>query len=139
MTRLLFVHGIFQEGKSSGILKKEWVGALNKGLAKAGVKPITSTIIVPFYADELAARTRKESTASMSADQWMRGIDPDRITRSEPPAVSENKDFAKFAMEFAADALATPPVSSSTGFRDWWPASRTTSSSPPTDTISSSA
>lgn len=110
MTRLLFVHGISQEGKSSAILKKEWLGALNKGLAKAGVKPITSTIIVPFYGDELAARTRKESTASMSADQWTRGIDPDHITRSQPPAVPENKDFAKFAMEFAADALADHPT-----------------------------
>jgi len=109
MTRLLFVHGIAQEGKSSEILRKEWVGALNKGLAKAGVAPVTSTIIVPFYGDELAARTRKELTVSMSADQWMRGVDPDHITRSQPPSSSGNEDFARFAMEFAADALADHP------------------------------
>jgi hypothetical protein len=38
MTReLVFVHGPAQEHKDSVSLKKEWIDALNKGLAKSGL------------------------------------------------------------------------------------------------------
>ena len=110
MTRLLFVHGIAQERRSSEILKTEWVGALNEGLAKSGAKPITSSIIVPFYGDELASWTKKGLTTSISSDLWVRGVDPDHITRSQPPSAPEGEDFSKFAMEFAADALPKKPA-----------------------------
>jgi hypothetical protein len=52
--KLLFVHGRAQEGKSSDILKKEWMDALGVGLGNAGLSlPAGVEPDVPFYGDKL--------------------------------------------------------------------------------------
>jgi hypothetical protein len=109
MTRLLFVHGIAQEGKSSPILEKEWLAALEKGLSKAGIPPLSSAV-TPFYGDKLAGWTKSTSGASIQADREA-GIDPDFRRRGAPPEVfSADPDFSKFAVEFAADTVAKAPA-----------------------------
>jgi hypothetical protein len=52
--RLLLVHGRAQEGKSPEIIRDEWMTALRRGFAVAGVRePPDITIDVPFYGDKL--------------------------------------------------------------------------------------
>src|SRR5665213_3917442 len=109
MTRLLFVHGIAQEGKSSKELETEWTGALDKGLKKIGKKGIKSVASAPFYGDRLAALTNLSLTSALSSDQRNRGLHPDQIKRGPPKRFSVEPDFSRFAMEFAADAVTEKP------------------------------
>ena len=55
MKELVFVHGRSQQRKDAAALKAEWLGALNKGLAKSGLAlPIPETQVrFPFYGDTL--------------------------------------------------------------------------------------
>jgi len=54
MTRILFVHGRSQQGKSSEQLRSEWTLALERGLNGIG-KSIPSSVEFdfPFYGDTL--------------------------------------------------------------------------------------
>ncbi|MFT3812962.1 MAG: hypothetical protein QM740_06240 [Acidovorax sp.] len=53
--RLVFVHGIAQQGKEPSELKRVWLEALDVGLAKAGLGSIRQhEVILPFYGDKLA-------------------------------------------------------------------------------------
>jgi hypothetical protein len=54
MAKLIFVHGIKQEGKTSESLTTEWMDALTPALAKAGYAGAALTPAVPFYGDILA-------------------------------------------------------------------------------------
>ncbi len=52
--RLLLVHGRAQEGKSSDMIRDEWMMALRRGFNLAGVtEPAGITVDVPFYGDKL--------------------------------------------------------------------------------------
>jgi hypothetical protein len=60
--RLLLVHGRAQEGKSSAIIKDEWMTALRRGFAGIGVRePAALTIDAPFYGDELLAQLQRRA------------------------------------------------------------------------------
>jgi hypothetical protein len=53
--RLLLVHGRAQEGKSAAIIEQEWMTALRRGFANAGVRPPPDLkVSAPFYGDRLA-------------------------------------------------------------------------------------
>jgi hypothetical protein len=123
MTRLLFVHGIAQEGRTPKELESEWLTALNIGLYRAGYKAADSAV-VPFYGDELAKWT---TSAGYNASIWGKSneghpdfldrdlsavpTNPDTLTRNGlSEARSSNIEFSKFAMEFAADALNQEPA-----------------------------
>jgi hypothetical protein len=121
MTRLLFVHGIAQEGRSSDELKVEWLKSLNVGLQAGDFAPISSAI-VPFFGDELARWSHQSSVASGRPDPNAKSIHPDlRSRRATPPShaipdnlthesPSQNADFSKFALEYAADAVTENPA-----------------------------
>jgi hypothetical protein len=52
--RLLLVHGRSQGGKDPVRLKADWIGALDRGLQKAGLSlPAAVDIDFPFYGDRL--------------------------------------------------------------------------------------
>jgi hypothetical protein len=52
--RVLLVHGRAQEGKSSEIIEREWMTALRRGFASAGVsEPAGLKVDAPFYGDKL--------------------------------------------------------------------------------------
>jgi hypothetical protein len=55
MRDLIFIHGRSQQGKDSQALKDAWVGALNKGMANAGLTLDTDDkhIHFPYYGDTL--------------------------------------------------------------------------------------
>lgn len=55
MRQLILIHGRAQENKDAGALKKEWLAAWEKGLAKTGrALPITDADIhFPYYGDTL--------------------------------------------------------------------------------------
>lgn len=56
--RLVFVHGRAQGGRTEAEMRSEWLGALERGYAKAGVAaPPNVEIRNPFYADRLDALT----------------------------------------------------------------------------------
>ncbi|MGM5022180.1 hypothetical protein [Tardiphaga sp. 367_B4_N1_1] len=67
--KLLFVHGIAQENRSSNELKAEWTSSLNDGFRKAGVDPPPFDIIVPFFGDELARLATDYQSRSATPDQ----------------------------------------------------------------------
>ena len=54
MAKLIFVHGIKQEGKTAESLTAEWMDALRPALAKAGYAGADVIPAVPFYGDILA-------------------------------------------------------------------------------------
>lgn len=110
--RLLFVHGIAQGGRSSDILRSEWLGALRKGLAKTGkVLPPNLEVDVPFYGDcldEFVTKFKLGSDASLLpkgspirdefdefrtkvADEirQQRGITPQQIRQEVPEGTTE--------------------------------------------------
>jgi hypothetical protein len=93
---IVFVHGIAQQDKSSEIIAREWLGALNKGRASLGLPPLengaSTKFFVPFYGKILFDAVESESVA-------------DRKKRSE--------DFSDFAMEYGAEALGTTKKSMS--------------------------
>lgn len=53
MTRIVFVHGIHQQGKSTESLRAEWLEALEPALASAGYAGPALVPDVPFYGDRL--------------------------------------------------------------------------------------
>lgn len=58
--RLLLIHGRAQEGKSSKIIQDEWMDALKRGVATAGLAlPDDLEIDVPFYGDELLKQLQR--------------------------------------------------------------------------------
>lgn len=64
--RLLFVHGIGQQGKNPVELKTEWQDILNEGLKSTGLKlPSGTSIDFPFYGDKLF---EFKSAASIPSD-----------------------------------------------------------------------
>jgi hypothetical protein len=56
MRQLILIHGRAQEKKDAAGIKKEWIGAWEKGLAKHGLdNPITNADVhFPYYGDTLA-------------------------------------------------------------------------------------
>lgn len=72
--RLVLIHGINQQGKSSDVLAKRWLGALRAGAGQDANWPqqTLSGIDVPFYGDRLfaLAETKTDwSTVSQGADE----------------------------------------------------------------------
>jgi hypothetical protein len=75
--RLVFVHGRSQQGKDPAALKEEWLGALNQGLAKSGLKlPAGVEVRLPFYGDRLDALTQA-SEVPLTEDLHTRGGEAD--------------------------------------------------------------
>jgi hypothetical protein len=89
----VFVHGRAQENKDSIALKAEWLAALNKGLAKSGLKlPIAeSEVRFPYYGDTLYDLADGKS-AQDAAAVVLRGADTD-------------EDEKRFARAVAAQVL----------------------------------
>jgi hypothetical protein len=70
MRELIFIHGRAQQQKDSVALKKDWIEAFRKGLAKSGLAlPIPETSIrFPYYGDtlfDLAAKKPPEQAAEI--------------------------------------------------------------------------
>lgn len=59
--KLVFVHGINQQGKSSEKIRDEWSGPLNRRLAELGMPAIPEPA-APFYGDVLFAATSGAAT-----------------------------------------------------------------------------
>lgn len=93
--RLVFIHGINNEGKSADIIRSEWGGALNKGMSAAGLPSLElDQIECPYYGDDLYAGAKKWSNS--------RDINMDQMQYSDP----ELKNFEKELREvFTAKAL----------------------------------
>jgi hypothetical protein len=86
--RLLLVHGRSQGGKDPIALKAEWLGALEKGLQKAGLAlPPGAEIDFPFYGDRLDEFVR----------QFELPADPAIVPKGSPAF----DDYAAFRAEVA--------------------------------------
>ncbi|MET4118804.1 hypothetical protein ABIB85_005433 [Bradyrhizobium sp. JR1.5] len=51
--RLVFVHGISQEGKSENLIKAEWLASLENGLGQPGITDVLE-VRAPFFGDALS-------------------------------------------------------------------------------------
>ncbi|MEU9736911.1 serine protease [Streptomyces sp. NPDC048002] len=53
--QLVYLHGRNQQGKDPGALRRQWTGALNEGLTRAGLRTLDpADTWFPFYGDRLA-------------------------------------------------------------------------------------
>jgi hypothetical protein len=77
MRQLILVHGRSQEKKDGAAIKKEWIGAWEKGLTKSGRKnPLTGADIhFPYYGDTLAEMVGGK-TESQAAKVIIKGPAP---------------------------------------------------------------
>ncbi len=57
--RLVFVHGMRQEGQDPHVLRAAWLTALQRGWSAAGLAPLSVDPEMPFYGDELDRLTRE--------------------------------------------------------------------------------
>lgn len=72
-SRLVFVHGRAQQGKSSAMLQQEWLEAFDRGAAALGrTRPSAITLSFPFYGDALDGFTQKLELA-VAEDVQARG------------------------------------------------------------------
>jgi hypothetical protein len=79
--KLIFIHGLSQEGKDPVQLQQQWETALHKGMFRAGLKwPAGVHIHFPFYGDRLDELV-KEIKAPLVEDVILRGAEQDS---SEP-------------------------------------------------------
>lgn len=86
--RILLIHGRSQGGKDPVALKDEWLGALHKGLEKAGLSlPKAAQIDFPHYGDRLDA----------FVEQFNLPADPAIVPKGSPAF----DDYAAFRREVA--------------------------------------
>lgn len=61
--RLVFLHGIHQDGRDPETLRREWIDDLESGIGRAGALANVD-IEMPFYGDALVAATARGSNAT---------------------------------------------------------------------------
>lgn len=88
-SRLVFIHGRSQQGRTAVEIKSEWMGALREGAGKAGLQVPEAVVELPFYGDKL--------------DEFARALDiplaQDIGTRGNP----EDTEFLEFQAGVAED------------------------------------
>lgn len=96
MRQLIFVHGRSQEGKDAAALKREWVAAWEKGLAKSGLgNPLSDAQIrFPYYGDTLV-----QMLNGLSADEAV-----DVIVKGPAPAPEAERVMREIIAEIAINA-----------------------------------
>src|SRR3982751_5223117 len=77
MRQLILVHGRAQENKDGAALKKDWIAAWEKGLAKSNLKnPLSDQDIhFPYYGDTLIQMVGGK-TAAEAAEVVIKGAKP---------------------------------------------------------------
>lgn len=109
MRQLIFVHGRSQEGKDSLALKREWVEAWEKGLAKNGLtNPLPdSQIRFPFYGDTLIEMLNGK-TADQAVDVIVRGPAPtgpaEDVMREMIAEIAANEGISEADIRAVLDA-----------------------------------
>lgn len=92
--RLVFVHGIAQEGKDENELKRVWLEALDVGLAKAGLGSIRQhEVVFPYYGDKLAEL--RELLKAPDSVQWQ--------TKGMPASSSLDRTETELLREIIAE------------------------------------
>jgi hypothetical protein len=87
--RLIFVHGINNQGKSEGQIIDEWLGALSHSLSPSENQVLRGAdIAAPYYGDALYAATQRESEAG-----------PQPVSQSIAETPGEEADFYRDALE----------------------------------------
>ena len=80
--KLVFIHGLSQEGKDIVQLQQQWETALQKGLLSAGLAwPAGVQVIFPFYGDRLDELVQ-ELNAPLVEDVLLRGAEQDSFEPS---------------------------------------------------------
>lgn len=106
MRKLVFVHGRAQQGKSSELLKNEWLDALQNGLAK-GQKKLTANPDVPLYGNRLQELSERSTAIQVTSNDAELLRHPDQIERDE--------GFEAFIQQAAEDAASTPAYANFVG------------------------
>jgi hypothetical protein len=111
MRQLIFVHGRAQEHKDASALKKEWLEALDEGLAKSGLSlPIPEhEVRFPYYGDTLFDLVAGRS-ASDAADVVVRGSEADQEEMRFVRAVLEVRQQAGITQAQIAEVSGTDVV-----------------------------
>ena len=94
--RLIFVHGIRQEGKPQETLKDNWEGALRNAWTALGIPIPAFELVMPYYGDELDALTRE-----------VRGPSAAVIARGGAPAAAYSAGEVEMLRQLAKRAGAT--------------------------------
>jgi hypothetical protein len=92
--RLVFVHGINNQGRTEQEIIDEWLGALAQVLSRADMATVRrAEIIAPYYGDVLYAATVHQSKAG-----------PEPVAQSASAAPSDEAEFYREALEDLAPA-----------------------------------
>jgi len=67
--RILFIHGIDQQGRSEAELRSVWGDALSKGMKAAGTVPRKFTISLPYFGDDLLRLSEEFGKKSESLEE----------------------------------------------------------------------
>lgn len=100
--KIVFVHGIHQDGKDPIGLQKEWTDALRSGLIKLGVEKSLENceIAFPYYGDVLAAHVKSEektrgdnstSGASLFIEEGMSELLHEELSIVEPSISTKSR------------------------------------------------
>jgi hypothetical protein len=99
MRQLILIHGRAQENKDGAGIKKEWIAAWEKGLAKSGLQnPITDADVhFPYYGDTLFQMVAGKTAAEAAQV----------IIKGPAPASDEQAVMREMIAEYAAKAGVT--------------------------------
>src|SRR5262245_5126645 len=117
MRQLILIHGRAQQNKDALGIKKEWMAAWEKGLAKSGLSnPITDADVhFPFYGDTLAQMV-SGMTAEQAAQVIVKGPAPSPAEQDvmremiTEIALNEGISEADVRAELSADAIEKGPL-----------------------------
>ena len=125
MRQLILIHGRAQQEKDPAGIKKEWMTAWEKGLAKSGLtNPLTDADIhFPFYGDTLAQMVAGKS-AQEAAEVIIKGPEPPSAEKDlmremiVEMAMHEGVSEADILAELSAEAIEKGPAELALGAGD---------------------
>lgn len=77
--KLIFVHGMRQEGKEPNTLRRAWEGALKGAWIRLGLDPLDPEIEMPFYGNKLDELTRAihgDTSDVVARSSWEKAASP---------------------------------------------------------------
>lgn len=108
MTRIVFVHGIHQQGKSPEKLADEWLGALDPALHAAGYSGAALKPDIPFYGDVLYELSDRRGGPAVA--QGVGGV-PDEeaefLSEGMEEIAAKDDRVDEAAIDAVADAIVT--------------------------------
>lgn len=103
--RLVFVHGINQQGRSAALLRDMWVADLERGIGRSGALAGVE-VVQPFYGDLLHDLAGSRGETGM--EEGIEAADPDAAAFLEAALAEQAEDMGATEAEIAEAVAAEP-------------------------------